>query len=214
MKETRLVIFDIDGTLVDAYAAIDASFNYTMRRLGYPCRADAVIRRAVGWGDERLLKPFIKQQDLREALHIYRQHHKKALTGPGVRMLPNARSLLRRLKMKKLKLAVASNRPTEFSMILLRHLKIGKYFDYILCADKLTRAKPYPDILNKIMRKLSVRADQAIYVGDMTVDAQTGRRAKVKTVIVTTGSHKLKEIKRENPYAIADRLSLDSLGLR
>jgi len=214
MKETRLVIFDIDGTLADAYAAITASFNYTMRQLGYPRRTDAVIRRAVGWGDERLLKPFIKQQDLKEALKIYRRHHKKALTGPGVRMLPNARSLLRRLKSKKIKLAVASNRPTAFSMVLLKHLKIDRYFDYILCADKLKRAKPYPDILNKIMRKLSVRADQALYVGDMTVDAQTGRRAKVRTVIVTTGSHKLKEIKREKPYAIADRLSLDSLGLR
>ncbi|MCX5711236.1 MAG: HAD family hydrolase [Candidatus Omnitrophica bacterium] len=199
MKKIRLVIFDIDGTLADAYAAINASFNYTMLRMGYSRRTDAVIRRAVGWGDENLLKPFIKQKDIDEALKIYRRHHKKALVGPGVRLLPNARSLLLRLKRKKLKLAVASNRPTEFSMILLKHLKIDKYFDYILCADKLKRAKPYPDILNKIMRKLSVRPAEAIYVGDMALDAQTGKRAGVKTLIVATGVH---------------RLSLDSLGLR
>jgi phosphoglycolate phosphatase-like HAD superfamily hydrolase len=56
------------------------------------------------------------------------------------------------------------------------------------------------------MRRLSVSSDQVVYVGDMAIDAQAGRRAKVKTVIVTTGSSSRREIQKEKPYLIIKRL--------
>ncbi len=79
MKGTKLIIFDLDGTLVDAYPAIISSFNYTMQKLNYPVQDVLTIRRAVGRGDENLLKPFIKEKDACVALSIYRKHHKLAL---------------------------------------------------------------------------------------------------------------------------------------
>lgn len=79
MKRVRLIIFDLDGTLVDAYPAIIESFNYTMQKLGYPAQNPLIIRRAVGWGDENLLKPFIKEKDLKKALFLYRKHHRRSL---------------------------------------------------------------------------------------------------------------------------------------
>ena len=53
MVDIKLVIFDIDGTLVDAYSAIEKSVNYVMKRMGYPLRDYMTIRRVVGGGDER-----------------------------------------------------------------------------------------------------------------------------------------------------------------
>ena len=79
IKRVRLIIFDLDGTLVDAYKPIIRSFNYTMQRLKLPKQSIGVIRKAVGWGDKNLLRPFIKTRDLKRALSIYRKHHKKAL---------------------------------------------------------------------------------------------------------------------------------------
>lgn len=201
MKGIRLIVFDLDGTLVDAYPAITSSFNYAMRRLGYPARSDSVIRSAVGWGDENLLRPFIKPEDLRTGVSLYRKHHKSALTGES-RLFPRADKVLSYLKHKGYLLAVASNRPTSFSLILMRHLKIRDYFDYVLCADKLSHIKPHPEILKKIMRKFSLGPEETLYVGDMTIDARAGRAAKVKTVIVTTGSSSKIEIKKERPYRI------------
>jgi phosphoglycolate phosphatase len=206
MKNIRIIIFDLDGTLVDAYRAIISSFNYTMQKFGYPKQADPVIRRAVGRGDENLLKPFINPKDLRKALVVYRRHHSLSLVKES-RLLPGARNLLVYLKKKGYKLAVASNRPTRYSWILVRHLKLKKYFDYVLCADKLKHGKPHPDILNRVMRRFSMRAEQALYVGDMHIDAETGRRAGVKTVIVTTGSSDKKEVKKEKPYLIIKSLA-------
>jgi len=201
MKYIKLIIFDLDGTLIDAYGAIVRSFNYTMQRLKMKRLDSQTIRRAVGWGDENLLKPFVEPGDLKKALLIYRKHHKYSLIQYS-RLFPYVKKVLVFLKKKGLKLAVASNRPTRFSWILIRHLKLNLYFDYVLCADKLKHRKPHPQILNKIMDTLHFKPSQTIYVGDMAIDAQAARRAKIKGLIVTTGSSTKQEIKREKPYRI------------
>lgn len=205
MQKKRALIFDLDGTLVDAYPAIIRSFNYTMRKLGLPGQPDLVIRRAVGEGDENLLKPFIRKADLKPAVLIYRQHHRKSLKVDSV-LFRGVDKMLSRFGSQGYKLAVASNRPTEFSKIIIRKLGLDKYFDYVLCADKLKQGKPHPEILRRILRRFSLQPKQALYVGDMVIDAQTGKRAGVQTVIVTTGSSSKSQIKREKPYQVISRI--------
>ncbi|MDO8489290.1 MAG: HAD-IA family hydrolase [Candidatus Omnitrophota bacterium] len=209
MLDIKLVIFDLDGTLVDAYGAINSSFNYVMRKLGLEPQSVSTIRAAVGWGDSNLLKPYVPANDLKHALELYRNHHKHSLIKYS-HLYPSVKYLLRYLKAKGYKLAVASNRPTEFSLILLRHLCLINFFDYVLCSDRLKYGKPHPQILNKIIKKFAVKKTQALYVGDMAIDAQAGRRARVKTVIVTGGSSSTFEIKREKPFRIIS--SIDRLA--
>ncbi len=205
MSNIKLVIFDLDGTLVDAYAAIENSFNYVMRKLGEKPQSARTIRGAVGWGDVNLLKPFVSKINLKRALALYRKDHKRSLLLYS-RLYPHVRSLLRQLRSRGCKLAIASNRPTEFALILLRHLRLIAYFDYVLCADKLKYGKPHPAILNKIIKRFAFKRSQVLYVGDMTVDAQTGRRAQVETVIVTGGSSSDRQIKKEKPFRIIHRI--------
>jgi len=201
MQNVKLVIFDLDGTLVNAYSAINSSFNCVMHKLGLKSQSAAVIRGAVGWGDSNLLKPYTPANDLKRALGLYRNHHKHSLLEYS-RLYPDVLRLLRQLKAKGYKLAVASNRPTKFSLILLRHLRLVSLFDYVLCSDKLKYGKPHPLILNRIIKRLAVKKPQVLYVGDMTIDAQAGRRAGVKTVIVTGGSSSSLEIKKQSPFKI------------
>jgi len=209
MKQYRLIIFDLDGTLVDAYKAIESSFNYTMGRFGYTKKDALTIRRAVGWGDENLLKPFVNTSDLEKATAIYRAHHKKSLLKQS-RVFPQVKSLLNYFRKQDIKLAIATNRPTKFTHILLKKLNLNNYLDYVLCADKLKNIKPHPEILIKIMKKLKVKKRNTLYVGDMSIDIKAGNRAKIDTVAVLTGSHTKKDLVKEKPTKIL----ADVLGLR
>ncbi len=194
----KLVIFDLDGTLADAYPAIIKSCNYTMKRMGYPLRKGLEIRRAVGWGDAKLLAHFIRFSDLEAALSIYRIHHAKSLMRL-VRFMPYARSLLGFLKKSGFCLAIASNRPTRFTKIILKKLKILSFFDEILCADKLRVGKPNPAILNKISKNLKLKKDAIFYVGDMVIDIETARRAGIKSIAIATGSNTYDELYKARP---------------
>lgn len=215
-KRIQLLIFDLDGTLVDAYPAITASFNFTMRRLGLKAQSASAIRRAVGWGDRQLLAPFVPEAQAAEALDIYRKHHRQALRGK-TRFLPGTKAFLAFLKKKNYALAIASNRPSEFTRIILDDLKLTDLFAVILCGDEVKRPKPAPDLLKEILKKLSLTPSQAVYIGDMTVDVLAGRRARIKTIAVSSGSHSRQDLKEARPWQMVKGLKfcrriLDDLG--
>lgn len=206
MKNIKLIIFDLDGTLIDAYGAIGSSFNYVMRRLGLKAQTKNTVRRLVGWGDINLLKPYVAKKDLSMALSLYRADHKISLLKQSY-LYPGVRKLLQLFKARGYRLAVASNRPSKFSRILLKHLKILAFFDFVLCADQAAHPKPHPDMLLEIIKRFALKKSEALYVGDMVIDALAGRRGKIKTVIVTSGSSDKDEIKAVKPFKIISVIS-------
>ena len=205
-NKIKLVAFDLDGTLVDAYKAVTNSLNFVLKQMRLPGVEEAVIRRKVGWGDKNLLEAFFPQDKVEKALSLYRRHHQEALKS-GTRFLPGVEKLLETLQTRRLKLAIATNRPTRFTHIILKHLEIRGFFDYVLCADKVPNPKPAPDVLNRILERFSLKPSEAVYVGDMVIDVQTGRRAKVKTIAVVTGSNTRKEIALAGPFKIVPEIS-------
>ncbi|OGX25431.1 MAG: hypothetical protein A3J51_04400 [Omnitrophica WOR_2 bacterium RIFCSPHIGHO2_02_FULL_45_21] len=202
----KLVIFDLDGTLVDAYEAIIKSVNFTLGKMSYPEASGLMIRRAVGWGDKKLLGFFVKEEDIESALVVYRRHHRLSLKS-STKLLPYADEILQYLTENGFKIAIASNRPTEFTDIILSHFKIKKYFNYVLCADKLARGKPHPEILLKIIKKLKVRPSEVVYVGDMAIDVQTAQAAGVRGIAVSGGSSSLAQLKKARPFKILKSLA-------
>ncbi len=206
-NQCKLVIFDLDGTLVNAYPAVTHSVNYVLHKLGFSRRSYAFIKAAVGWGDRHLMADLVGEDLADKAIKLYRPHHAKALCiSGGVKFLPDAKALLSFLKKHGYKLAIASNRPTRFTRIILRTLKITKFFDMVLCADRASRPKPYPDMLLDIVRELKVKKTEVLYVGDMTIDLITGQKAGIRTIAVSTGSSSVKELKDLKPEAILSRI--------
>lgn len=201
----KFFIFDLDGTLIDAYPAIVSSFNFTMEKLECKPQKPGVIKKNVGWGDINLLRPFVESQDLGKAVRIYRRHHVSSLLEGGARLMPYAYALLLFLTKKGVKVAVATNRPTRFTKIVLRHLKIEHFFVKILCADRLKFAKPNPLVLNKLVRYVKIPKSAVMYVGDMVLDVKTGKRAGIDTFAVATGSSTRLELKKIKPvYLVKD----------
>lgn len=202
----KAVIFDLDGTLIDAYQAIEKSLNFTLRSLGYKTVSYARARRAVGQGDKKFIAQFVKAADIAKGLAMYRKHHQGSLQRYST-LKPNTRKVLSALQQQGIKLAVASNRPTKFSRILIRHLDLIKYFDLIACADKKQELKPAPYLLILALKKFKIKPPEALYVGDMVYDVAAGKKAGVKTVAIIGGSSSRKELAQQKPYKIINNLS-------
>ncbi len=190
---------------MNAYRAVLESVNYSLEKAGFPPRDHETIKRTVGWGDKQLLKTFVGERNLAKVLKVYREHHARALAR-GTKLLPGALATLKFFKGKGLKLAVASNRPSRFSKIALKTLRIDRYFDCVVCADQVKRGKPHPGMFFKILKKLRLKAQEAMYVGDMTIDVMSGHRAGIKTVAVMTGTSRRREIKAHKPFKMIHSL--------
>jgi len=124
----------------------------------------------------------------------------------GTKFLPGARRILRRLKARGFIIAAATNRPRHSAHRIMRHLRARDYFDFVLCGDQLKHLKPHPEILQRVIKRFDCAAREALYVGDMTIDIQAGKRAGIRTVAVTTGSCPRRELAALRPFKVISRV--------
>jgi HAD superfamily hydrolase (TIGR01509 family) len=209
MTEKKIFIFDLDGTLVDAYKAIHESLNFTLRVLGHAPVSYTVAKRNVGKGDKRFMRTFFPRKEFTKALRIYRKHHKRALAR-FTSLKPGAKEMLYLLKKRNKIIAIASNRPQYFTNIILKALKIKKYFDIVVCADTVGGIKPNPKILYAILKRFKLTPQEAVYIGDMGIDLETAKRAGIDAVFVKGGSSTLAQVKRYTKKKVV--ASLDKIA--
>ena len=111
-------------------------------------------------------------------------------------VIPNVKETLGILKKRNYKLAIASNRPEKFSRMLINHLGLRKYFAAVACANNKDEIKPHPRLLLKIIKKLGIKKNEVIYLGDMTIDVRAGKNAGIRTIAVVGGSSSRNELKK------------------
>jgi phosphoglycolate phosphatase len=207
MIKKKLFIFDLDGTLADAYRAIEKSLNFTLKKIGRPPVSYEKVKRKVGRGDRIFMETFFSQDEIEKALKIYRTHHKKSIFIYS-RLMPYAKKMLHILKLKKKTIAIASNRPQRFTELIIKKLKIKKYFNGgIWCADRVGSIKPNPKILYAILKKLRIKKEEAIYIGDMAIDLETAKRARIDFIFIKGGSSSLGEVKQYKNKRVISSLS-------
>jgi phosphoglycolate phosphatase len=188
MPRFRAVLFDFDGTLADSYAAITASVNHVLAHHGRPTLEEARVRVLVGHGLENLMETILPGIDPVAAAKLYREHHPTVMKS-HTRLLPGVADGLAALQKAGIKLGVCSNKPSYFTRALIEILDLTPYFGAVYGPDDAGAAKPDPAMVLKAMADLGVSKEETLYVGDMEVDIETGRRAGVETWVVPTGSH-------------------------
>jgi phosphoglycolate phosphatase len=183
----RGVVFDLDGTLVDGYEGITTSVNAARAHFGLPPLEAADVRGRVGAGLSNLMDDVLGPARSAEGATVFRAVYDD-VCDTQTRPAPELAATLAALRGRGLRLSVASNKPVGYSRRILQHLEVLPYFDLVAGPETAGRVKPDPAMILACLTAMGVAASEAIYVGDMAIDAEAGRRAGVAVVLVAGGS--------------------------
>lgn len=205
----QLVIFDLDGTMLNTIADIAMATNHALSAFGYPTHSEEKIKSFVGNGVSKLLERALPEDKrteenialLREAFTEYYDKHNADLSTP----YPGIAHLLSQLQANGVMLAVASNKYQSATEKLVAHYFPGIDFVCVLGQRTGIPVKPSPDIVHEIMAKANVYRKDTIYVGDSGVDMQTANNAGINAVAVSWGFRPRQELETYCPFAIIDK---------
>ena len=202
----RAIIFDLDGTLVDAYPGIQESLNETLNSLGLPEVNLETVKRRVGLGVVNLMQQSVPPSMVEKALQLFGSSYGRThLTGTF--LLPDVPQTLQQLQSRGILLAVASNKPVEFTLNILHNFGLDQYFAVIAGPTGEIRPKPHNSMLRHIFDRMKVGPKETLYVGDMTLDSHTARNAGTQLALIATGGHKREELESEKPDFLLNRFS-------
>ena len=205
----KLIIYDLDGTLIDSRLDIANAVNWTLQELGVGPLPIERISSFVGNGVQNLIRRSLQEikaeplPSLERPIKLFRRRYGEHLL-EHTRLYPAVRKVLEFYKDRKQ--AVITNKPEEFSLQILRELGVDSYFFKVIGGDKGFPRKPAPEPVHEILRLAAVSQDQAVFVGDSATDVETGRNAGVKTIAVTYGFGQREEIAKAEPDLILNDL--------
>ena len=197
----QLVIFDLDGTLLDTVADLANATNQALEQCGYPTHTTDAYYKFVGNGINKLFARALPAEAsteenvlrIRSLFVPYYDEHNADCSRP----YPGTTELLETLQTEGLQLAVASNKYQEATLKLVHHFFPTIRFAAIYGQREDVPIKPAPDIVYDILRDTDIAKEDTLYVGDSGVDMQTAMNAGVESVGVTWGFRSEEEL-REN----------------
>jgi phosphoglycolate phosphatase len=186
----RLVVFDLDGTLVDSAGDLATGINRTLERLapGTPPLSRETVRGFIGNGARRLVARSLAAAGLPasvdETLPLFVDSYRQCLVETTV-LYAGAEEALDQLGDRIL--AVLTNKPGDLSRIILEQLEVARHFFRVYGGGDLPAAKPDPAGLLRLLTETGVAPGETLMVGDSAIDVRTGRAAGARTAGVTYG---------------------------
>ncbi|MCO7564367.1 phosphoglycolate phosphatase [Pseudomonas sp. S 311-6] len=209
----RLVMFDLDGTLIDSVPDLAAAVDRMLLQMGRPPAGLEAVRQWVGNGAQVLVRralaggldhagvdDALAEQGLALFMEAYAESHDLTVIYPGVR------DTLRWLRKQGVEMALITNKPERFVGPLLDQMKIGRYFRWIIGGDTLAQKKPDPAALLFVMKMAGVAPAESLFVGDSRSDVLAARAAGVQCVGLTYGYNHGRPIDEESPSLVIDDL--------
>ena len=191
----QLVIFDLDGTLIDSRLDLVHSVNAALRHIERPELPEHLIASYVGDGAQILIQRALGGEQVDEAIVrkglefflTYYRAHKLDHTTVYEGIIDALAAIERPVSGQRRKLAVLTNKPVIPSRAIIEALRMKKFFVQIYGGNSFATKKPDPEGARKLLEECGVSAEHAVIVGDSHTDVETGHNAGLWTVGVTYG---------------------------
>ena len=206
-KDTiKAILFDFDGTIADTAAGIVKTMQETYKEMSLPIADDAAMRATIGLPLYDALKMLNNLDDdgAQKATDIY--HRLFPLFEAGlVTIFPKVKETLEWLSAKGYRLAIVTSRNADSLDLIMDKRGISGYFETRVTATDKLPSKPAPDMVNALLDRMQLTADEVVVVGDTTFDIDMGNNAGCSTVAVTYGNHPKERLAMSKPTFMIDR---------
>jgi phosphoglycolate phosphatase len=218
----ELVMFDLDGTLVETAPEIGDATNDTLGELGLPLVTQVQVERWIGHGTRELLiqalafttgseVSSVRASDALAAAVLVFDRHYRLRCGTRSRPYPLVRESLALLRSHGVKLAVVTNKEGRYTDTVLAAHELTKSFDRVVSGDTLPAKKPNPAGVQACLQEFDVPRERALFVGDSSIDAATARNAGVAVWLLPYGYNMGEPVEQCRPdRVIADFSALFS----
>lgn len=189
--ETKVIIFDFDGTLCDTRRNIIIAFRATMERLGLEMRDEATCGATIGLtlrDGFKSMYPMLDDNAIDNCVETYRQIFAERRMELMPDLFPGVKDTLTELHKRKYRMTIASSRLTDSLILFMHHHHIDQYFEYVVGSDSVTSHKPHPEPVITTLNALCIAPSEALVVGDMPVDIAMAHNAGVRAVGVDYGN--------------------------
>jgi len=190
LRHARVVLFDIDGTLLDTERFILGAYHAALEALHLPVPTDEVLRRMTGDPLEQIYERLAGSR-VAEAVELHRAFQSEHIE--LARPFPSAREVLERLREAGLRLAAVTSRSRRTSGPTLAAAGLDRFLEAQVAAEDAPALKPDPAPLRRALELLGLRGEEAtaatVYVGDTRADIEAGRALGVPTIAATYGFH-------------------------
>ncbi len=203
-----LIIFDLDGTLIDSSKDIAWATNKTLATLGMKELPYEEILGYIGWGVKMLLLQALPEEnhhlfdDARDVFMSCYADHLLVDTRP----YPGVEETLGSLRDRKKTLAIVTNKPVKLAEAILEDLSLKDYFDPVLGGDSVHNKKPHPEGIEKVINGLSINRDCTVFVGDSRIDVVAGKSAGIRTVGAAYGFRGRDELEEAGADIIIEQI--------
>ncbi len=208
-----LILFDLDGTLVDSAADLYRSMNLSLQSLGWPLVTEVQIREWVGKGASKLCESVLLHlfgkldaEQHKVLLHTFVETYGAELC-VNTQIYSGVPEFLKHCQTLNIKMACVTNKPVKLAQGLLDALELSSYFQIVLGGDSLPERKPHPLPLLHCMQSLNTSASQSLMIGDSSNDVEAARRAGIDCIVVSYGYNHGESIYDCQPQQVVDSLA-------
>jgi phosphoglycolate phosphatase len=214
-----LVMFDLDGTLIETSPEICDAVNDTLAEIGRPLVTQQQVDDWIGHGTKELLIQALAHLDgvsadsvrtsdtLPGYLKVFDGHYQRRC-GTRSHLYPHVREALHALRLRGIKLAVVTNKEGRYTQAVLDSHQMSPLFDRVISGDTLSMKKPNPAAIDDCLQRFGVARNRALFVGDSSIDIATARNGEVAVWAMPYGYNMGQAIEAANPDRIVADFSV------